>query len=550
MTDVTMPPTGNAIDYLALFRQMPERALLLNIDDPDFTVVEMTDAHSAMTGLSRDKVLLKPLFASFPDVSEKYRKTGVSDLLESFREVIRTKKPNTQPAFRYDIRSQGAKGFTERYWRNANYPIFDAKHRLRYILQVPTDATAEVLAERQLEQVKVSLDEALEIGKVGRWVWNLQENLIIADRNLAKIFNLPEREAMDGLPVETFLAGIHAADRVRVRRAIEKVRAENAYFDEEYRTHTPDGSIRWAIARGKVIHQDGKRIFSGVIVDITERRDMQLQIELAHKQDELNRREAQILQRRNDELETLSRTKDEFVALASHQLRTPATAVKQYLGMVLQGYAGSISDTQTYMLDKAFESNERQIQIINQILNAARADTGRLMMTPAPVDVRALTQGITDEMRKSIEQLGHRFSVRTGQQALVVQADASYLRMAIENLLHNAAIYTPAGGQVSVELKKEKHQLHLSVTDTGVGIKKSDMVKLFKKFSRIHNRLSVQAGGSGIGLYLAEEIVRLHGGKITVQSKINHGTTFAIYLPLAQNKVTPKGNVVAARGQQ
>ena len=87
-----------------------------------------------------------------------------------------------------------------------------------------------------------------------------------------------------------------------------------------------------------------------------------------------------MLQRRNEELKAISRSKDEFVALASHQLRTPATAVKQYIGMVLQGYVGDITEEQSDVLTKAFESNERQIQIINQILSAARADTGRLVM--------------------------------------------------------------------------------------------------------------------------------------------------------------------------
>jgi signal transduction histidine kinase len=273
-----------------------------------------------------------------------------------------------------------------------------------------------------------------------------------------------------------------------------------------------------------------------VIVDITERRDLQAQVELARRQDQLNRRESKILQKRNEELETISRTKDEFVALASHQLRTPATAVKQYLGMVLQGYVGDISEIQTEMLHKAFESNERQIQIINQILNAARVDTGRLAMTTMPIDMVALVRGIADDMRPSLEQRGHTFTVILPKKPLHVLADIGYLRMAIENVLHNASVYTPEGGGViTLRLSQQDERVSMSVTDTGVGIKKADISKLFTKFSRIHNPLSVQAGGSGIGLYLTAEIVRLHGGTVTVQSKIKQGTTFAILLPLEHN---------------
>jgi signal transduction histidine kinase len=122
-----------------------------------------------------------------------------------------------------------------------------------------------------------------------------------------------------------------------------------------------------------------------------------------------------------------------------------------------------------------------------------------------------------------------------------------YLRMAIENVLHNASIYTPDGGRIELRLERDGEQACLSVIDTGVGIKKSDMHKLFTKFSRIHNPLSVQAGGSGIGLYLTAEIVRLHGGTVTVQSKVKRGTTFAILLPLAHNSIkAERGSSVLA----
>lgn len=537
MKKIESQPFPASLDYSLLFRQLPDRALLIGIDDPEFTVLDMTDAHAAMTGQGREKVIGKPLFSSFPDMSEKYKTTGVSDLLESFREAIRTKQPNTQRIFRYDIRDSKGKGFTERYWRNSNYPIFDANKALRYLLQIPVDATAEIKAERRIEQIQNNLEEALEIGKVGSWVWDLDENLILADKNLAKMFDLASKEASEGLPLRSFLSGIHAADRVRIRKAIDNVQTKNAPFNEEYRTHMKDGNIRWVMARGKVkLQPDNKRIFTGVIVDVTERRDLQLQIELAKHQDELNRQEASILLRRNEELEALSRTKDEFVALASHQLRTPATAVKQYIGMVLQGYVGDVTDLQTDMLTKAFEGNERQIEIINQILNAARVDTGRLIMTLVPIDLRSLAQGIADEMRPAIELKQHTFTLTLPKRTLPIQADLAYLRMAIENLLHNASVYTPEGGRIEMALRRVGSEAVLSISDNGVGIKKADLSKLFVKFARIHNPLSVQAGGSGIGLYLAAEIARLHGGKVAVTSKPRRGSTFAISLPLAQNK--------------
>lgn len=161
-------------------------------------------------------------------------------------------------------------------------------------------------------------------------------------------------------------------------------------------------------------------------------------------------------------------------------------------------------------------------------------------MTPVPADLASLARGISDEMRASIEQQGHSFSVILPDKPVPVYADLGYLRMAIENLLHNAGNYTPEGGKIELRLDMQAGKARLSVTDNGVGIRKADLGKLFTKFSRIHNPLSVQAGGSGIGLYLTAEIVRLHEGSVTVDSRIGKGTTFAILLPLSHTTADMK----------
>jgi signal transduction histidine kinase len=205
---------------------------------------------------------------------------------------------------------------------------------------------------------------------------------------------------------------------------------------------------------------------------------------------------------------------------------------------MLQGYVGDITEVQRDVLEKAFEGNERQIQIINQILSAARVDTGRLVVVPTPLDLRSLTQGIAAEMGPTLELRDHMFTLRVPAQPVYVSADLTYLRMAIENVVQNATIYTPKGGAIRMELNQVRGNAVLRISDTGVGIRKKDIGKLFVKFSRIHNPLSVEAGGSGIGLYLTAEIVRLHGGTIHVESRIGRGTTFAISLPLVHNKNT------------
>ena len=534
-SELPAPDKPLDLDYWQLFQNLPEAYMLFEASGPEYRIVEVNETREKLMGVSREHSVGRPLFEAFPDMSPKFKETGINEARTHIQQVIRTKKPKRFEAFRYDTRDDSGEVLV-RYWQMTYVPLFDVDGQLSYILSAARDVTDEVRATRRVASVEDRLEAALAVGKVGSWLWDVGADVIRSDKNLTKLFRLTKERLIAGLTLHDFLHATHPEDRRRVEQAIQRTVTQRVPFEEEYRIVLMDGTERWVLARGKVEEHDGRLLLPGVIVDITERRDLQAQVELAYQQDQLNRRAAKILQKRNEELVAIGRSKDEFVALASHQLRTPATAVKQYLGMVLQGYAGDITETQQEMLEKAFESNERQIQIINQILNAARADTGKLAMAPIALDVRLLVNGVWGDMQPAFEQRHHHAVLDMPKTPVTVEADQGYLRMAIENILYNACVYTPDGGTIAVKLTKQGTMCQLSVADSGVGIRKADLGKLFAKFSRIHNPLSVQAGGSGIGLYLASEIVRLHGGSIVVESKLHKGTTFAILLPLMHNK--------------
>jgi signal transduction histidine kinase len=228
--------------------------------------------------------------------------------------------------------------------------------------------------------------------------------------------------------------------------------------------------------------------------------------------------------------------KDELLSLASHQLRTPATGVKQYLGIVLEGYTGDITKEQRQMLQKANASNERQLEIVNQLLHVTRLETGRLVLRFANFNVTNLLEDIINEQKETIKSRGQTFSTTKPKEPVFIQGDEQYLRMAIENLVSNASKYTFTDGSISASLVEAPDRVTISVSDTGVGIDPDDQGKLFQKFSRIDNELSVQAGGSGIGLYLTKEVIELHGGTIRVDSEPNSGSTFTVTLPKQPNK--------------
>ena len=222
--------------------------------------------------------------------------------------------------------------------------------------------------------------------------------------------------------------------------------------------------------------------------------------------------------------------KDELLSLASHQLRTPATGVKQYLGMVLQGFSGDISEQQRKYLEQAYRSNNRQLHIINDILHLAKLESGRIVLAEHKFDFAVMIREVVEEQKSDAENGRVVLKLTAPSKGLMV-GDSHMLRMVIENLISNGIKYTQPKGVVSVRLVRRGAHWMLIVKDTGVGIAKKDLNKLFKQFSRIANKRSDFVTGTGIGLYLAHHLVVLHGGTISVSSDEGRGSTFVVRLP-------------------
>jgi signal transduction histidine kinase len=227
----------------------------------------------------------------------------------------------------------------------------------------------------------------------------------------------------------------------------------------------------------------------------------------------------------------INRAKDEFISLASHQLRTPATGVKQYLGMVLEGFVGELSESQHAILQKANESNERQLRIVSDLLKVAQVDAGKVRLKKADVDVISLIKDVIKEQRETFEKRHQTVLFEPDNTNLNLYFDRDTIRMVLENLIDNASKYSGENKTVVVELREHMKEAQITITDEGVGIKREDQNRLFEKFSRIDNPLSTQVGGTGLGLYWAKKIVDLHQGKVTFESVVGEGTSFTIHLP-------------------
>lgn len=226
----------------------------------------------------------------------------------------------------------------------------------------------------------------------------------------------------------------------------------------------------------------------------------------------------------------VQQSKDELLALASHQLRTPASGVKQYIGMLTSGIMGELSLEQKNIAEKAYETNERQLQIINELLYVSKIDAGQLVIEPRTIN---LTKLITNAIDDSLEAASHKDIKMTfrRKRPLEITADNRYVSMVVENLISNAIKYSYPTSTVTIRLEEQSESVSISVKDQGVGIPEDKFKQLFGKFNRIDNPLSYTEGGSGLGLFLARQLARAHGGDITVESKLEKGSIFTLTLP-------------------
>lgn len=225
----------------------------------------------------------------------------------------------------------------------------------------------------------------------------------------------------------------------------------------------------------------------------------------------------------------LERAKDEFISIASHQLRTPATVVKQNLGLILEGYIGS-GAKQGELLQTAYEHNNTQLEIINNLLNIAQVEAGEFKPHFQDVDMSKLLQSVVDSQKAEYAKRNIGLKLITKKERAIARADPLHMRMVFENLVNNAQKYSPAGTAVTVTVRAAAKAVTVRVRDQGIGIAAKDIPSLFRKFSRIEN-VNSMASGTGLGLYWAKKLVELHGGSIVVSSKLHRGTTFSVIIP-------------------
>lgn len=382
------------------------------------------------------------------------------------------------------------------------------------------DVTDQHKTTAELQRSQERLGLAIKVSRLGMWEWNVLASELTWSDELRKIYSVGGKQK---ITYELYMSRIHPDDRKPMQQVIQNSMQTGLPYETEHRIVWPDGSVHWVYSRGQAFLQDGEPVrMSGTCLNIDERKAAE----------ELKVRHA-LLSAERKELVRLNKSKDEFIALASHQLRTPATSVKQYLGMLLEGFAGdlNLTDQQKRLLQTAYDSNQRQIEIVNDLLLIATLDAGKITLQKKPVAVITFLSEIIEEYQPRYAPKKQMLRFTHPDKTIQASFDDIRLRMAIENLVDNASKYSGDNTTITVIAKQTAKGVSISVTDQGVGIAKEDFKKLFQKFSRIPNELSTSSGGSGLGLYWAQKIVKLHGGALTIKSEPGKGSTFTITLP-------------------
>jgi PAS domain S-box-containing protein len=269
------------------------------------------------------------------------------------------------------------------------------------------------------------------------------------------------------------------------------------------------------ISLGPLETEEGVLV-SNSIRDITERKRFQ-----------------QTLQEKNLELEKASRAKDRFLATMSHELRTPLNAIIGFTGTLLMKLPGPLTSDQEKQLRTVQTSARHLLSLINDLLDLAKIESGKIELNPEPIVCQVVLQGAVTALRPLAESKGLRFETRVPPQDVTVRSDRRVLSQILLNLANNAIKFTETG-EVSIELvcteANGRKQTEFRVSDTGMGIRAEDQAKLFQAFTQIDNVGKPRREGTGLGLHLSQKMAEVLGGTISFQSEFGRGSTFSLVL--------------------
>jgi len=397
-------------------------------------------------------------------------------------------------------------------------PTVFAPEDVEFFQTLAGQAAIALKSAQMFEEVKRSearyhgiFDNAAE----GIYQATLDGRLLLANPAMAQIFGYSSPEELRGRLTDIGQVYADPAQRARFMHELEEKGIIKGF---EVRLIRRDGTTAWVSKSARIIRdEDGRALYyESICEDITERRELGT------------------LREKKDAAEAANRAKSEFLASMSHELRTPLNAIIGFSQVLQDEYFGTLTDKQAEYVNDILESGKHLLSLINDILDLSKIEAGKLEIQFSPVDVKRILEGslvlVKERARK--HGISLMLDLPAELEDLTITADERKLKQVLLNLLSNAVKFTPDGGAITVEAKKQGEELLIAVSDTGIGIAPEEQELIFDEFYQT-GRKTGKAAGTGLGLAICKRIVRLHGGRIWVESGgEGKGSRFCFTLPL------------------